>query len=74
MSRFSMAPREGHLDAMKRVFGYLMKFPKGKIVVNLNYHDHSGITVKDFDNWKDFYPDAGQELPPDMPDAFGKKA
>jgi hypothetical protein len=74
MSRFSMAPREGHLAAMKRVFGYLKKFPKGKIVVDPNYRDHSEFTVKSFDNWKDFYPDACEELPPDMPTAFGKKA
>jgi hypothetical protein len=37
MSRFSMAPREGHLDMMKRVFGYLKNFPKGKIVVDHSY-------------------------------------
>ncbi len=31
LSRFSMAPRQGHLEAMIRVFGYLKKFNKGAI-------------------------------------------
>ena len=37
LSQYSMAPREGHLSAMKQVFGYLKKFPKGKIVVDAGY-------------------------------------
>ena len=37
LSQYSMAPREGHLHAMKRVLGYLKKFPKGKIMVDSSY-------------------------------------
>jgi hypothetical protein len=74
LSRFSMAPREGHLDAMKRVFGYLKKFPKGKIIVDSCYRDHSSFNINTFDNWTAFYPDAKEELPYDMPLPFGKKA
>jgi hypothetical protein len=74
MSRFSMAPREGHLEAMKRVFGYLKKFPKGKIVVDPSYRDHSAFEISSYQNWKQFYPDAHEELPYDMPTPFGKKA
>ena len=29
LSRYSMATREGHIQAMHRVFGYLRKLPKG---------------------------------------------
>jgi hypothetical protein len=74
MSRFSMAPQQGHLDAMKRVFGYLKKFQKGKIVVDSSYRDHSVFKITSYDNWKEFYPDAIEELPYDMPTPFGKKA
>jgi hypothetical protein len=30
MSRFNMAPREGHLKAVKRILAYLTSFPNGK--------------------------------------------
>ena len=67
-----MAPREGHLHAMKRVFGYLKKFPKGKIVVDSGYRDNSAFKINEYQNWKEFYPDAEEELPDDMPTPFGK--
>jgi hypothetical protein len=69
-----MAPQQGHLDAMKRVFGYLKKFQKGKIIVDFIYHDHSIFKIMNHDNWKEFYPDAFEELPHNMPTPFGKKA
>jgi hypothetical protein len=74
LSRFSMAPREGHLDAMKHVFVYLKKFPKGKIIIDSTYRDHSAFKINTFDNWTMFYPDASKELPYNMPLPFGKKA
>jgi hypothetical protein len=36
LSRYSMAPREGHVKAMHRVFGYLRNVPKGKIVIDVS--------------------------------------
>jgi hypothetical protein len=74
MSHSSMAPRQGHLDAMKRVFGYLKKFQKGKIIVDSSYRAHSIVKITNYDNWKEFYPDAFEELPHHMPTPFGKKA
>ena len=74
MSRFSMAPQEGHLDAMKRVFGYLKKFPKGRIVIDPSYWDNSKHQATEYENWKEFYPDAEEQLPNNMLTPFGKKA
>ncbi|MGH7955350.1 MAG: Ty1/Copia family ribonuclease HI [Gloeomargaritales cyanobacterium] len=34
LSRFSCAPRKGHLDMAKRIFGYLKKFPKKGYVIH----------------------------------------
>ena len=34
LSRYSMAPREGHLKALQKVFGYLRTNPKGKILID----------------------------------------
>ena len=62
LSRYNMAPREGHLDAMTRIFGYLKKFPKGKILVDDSYPDHSCYDMTDHPTWKEFYPDTEEEL------------
>jgi hypothetical protein len=32
VAKYSMAPREGHLIALKRLFGYLRKHPDGQIL------------------------------------------
>ena len=62
-SRFNMQPREGHLNGMIRVFGYLKKFSKGKILIDPMYPDHSLFNTKTYDQWKEFYPDAEEEIP-----------
>ena len=41
MSRFNMSPREGHLKAVKRILAYLNTFPKGRVIVDTTYPDHS---------------------------------
>jgi hypothetical protein len=73
LSRFSMAPGQGHVAAMHRVFGYLMKYPHGTILVDPTFPDHSQYTPIE-QNWSEFYPDAHEELPPDMPIPKGKAA
>jgi hypothetical protein len=74
LARFSMAPREGHFKAMKRVFGYLRKYTKGRILIDPGFFDQKEHQSNDFDNWREFYPDAEEELPPDQPESLGKKA
>jgi hypothetical protein len=68
-----MAPQKGDLEAMKRVFRYLKKFPKGKIVIDSSYRDNSKFVSKDHNGWKEFYPDASEDIPDGMPAPFGKK-
>ena len=63
LSRFSMAPRQGHLQAMICLFGYLKKWSKGTIVIDPKYPDHSQFDISDYDNWKEFYPDAEEMIP-----------
>ena len=48
-SRFSMAPRQGHLTGIIRVFGYLKKYSKGTIMIDPKYPDHSQFDVADYD-------------------------
>jgi hypothetical protein len=41
MSRFNMIPREGHLKAVKKILSYLKTFPKGRVIIDTSYPDHS---------------------------------
>jgi hypothetical protein len=62
-----MLPREGHLKAVKRIFSYLKTFPKGRVIIDTSYPDHSVYPVEDHSNWMEFYPDASEEIPKDLP-------
>ena len=72
-SRFSNAPRIGHLKGMVRLFGYLKKYNKGKIMIDPNYPNHDQFESNTFDNWKEFYPEAQEMLPDEQskPDYLG---
>ena len=74
LARFSMAPRLGHLQAAFRVFGYLRHTHKKQIVIDPQPLDWSNFHSDHYDTWKEFYPDAEEELPPNMPTAKGAKA
>jgi hypothetical protein len=60
MSRFNMLPREGHLKAVKRILSYLL-------------FDHSVYPVEDHSKWMEFYPDASEEIPKDLPPEKGPR-
>ena len=67
LSRYSMAPREGHFQAMIRLFGYLMNYNKGMLVIDLSLPAiRNDATVSSGHNWFEFYPDACEDIPPDM--------
>jgi hypothetical protein len=67
MSRFTMLSREWHLKAVERILSYLKTFPKGRVIIDTSYPDHSVYPVEDYSNWIEFYPDAGEEIPKDLP-------
>jgi hypothetical protein len=73
MSRFNMLPREGHLKAVKRILSYLKTFPKGKVIIDISYPDHSVYPVEDHSNWMEFYPDATEEILKDLPPEKGPR-
>jgi hypothetical protein len=50
MSRLNMLPREGNLKAVKKILSYLKTFPKGRVIIDTSYHDHSLYPVKDHSN------------------------
>lgn len=67
LARYSMKPRRGHLEAMKRVFGYLKQRTEGTLVIDKSNMDHTPYERQDYD-WTEFYPDAAESLPDNMPD------
>lgn len=68
LASYSNAPREGHMTALMRIFGYLRNFPKGQILVDVHgapVREEIGITKGQ--NWDEMYPDAVEDIPTDMP-------
>jgi hypothetical protein len=61
------------LKAAKGISAYLKTFPKGRVIIDTSYPNHSEYVVNDLPNWKDFYPDAEEEIPNDLPISKGSK-
>jgi hypothetical protein len=68
-----MSPREGHLKAVNRIVAYLKTFPKGRVIMDTSYPNHSKYPVEEHSKWKDFYPDTEEEIPNDLPMSKGPK-
>ena len=50
MSSFRISPREGHLERLKRIYGYLKRQPDGAIRFRTGIPDHeSRVTLKIFE-------------------------
>jgi hypothetical protein len=73
MSRFNILPGEGHLQAVKRILSYLNTFPKLRLIIDNSYPDQSVYPIEDHSNSMEFYPDAGEEIPKDLPPEKGPR-
>ena len=74
LSRFMQAPRSGHLAAAERILGYLKTYYKGRIIYDTSYLQHDlFIPEEEHLNWKEFYPDAEEQITPNTPEPKGKK-
>jgi Reverse transcriptase (RNA-dependent DNA polymerase) len=69
LARFSIMPRLGHLEATKRILGYLKRHPDYRILMNPNPIDLSAAIEKytEYEGWREFYPEASEEVPNGMP-------
>jgi hypothetical protein len=72
MSQFRIAPRVGHMNRMKRIYGYLKKFSNGAIRVNIDEPDYSNIQDIEYDWASTVYGNVKEELPTDLPVSKGK--
>lgn len=71
LARFSMSPRLGHIKAMKKVFGYLKQHPQGRVTCDPNVPPFSQVERTTSNKWREYYPDATEELPFDLPTPRG---
>jgi hypothetical protein len=78
LSQHQCNPREGHLEAAYRIFWYLKcslkKKNMGRIVFDGSppFVDESIFNYSPKEHWQDFYQDAEEQLPPNMPEPRGK--
>jgi hypothetical protein len=64
-------PRAGHLQAAFHIFGYLSKHYKRSLYFCPAYSPVTGINFVQAD-WGDFYKEAKEEIPDDIPTPLGK--
>ena len=70
MSRFRAAPRQGHMDRLKRIYAYAIRTKEYAVRFRTNQPDYSFLLDQDFD-WMYFvYGDVHE--PDDMPEPLGK--
>ena len=71
LSGFRAAPREGHLERAKRIFGYLRKMKHAAIRFRTGLPDYSSIPNEEYDWEKSIYGNVEERLPHDVPKAYG---
>jgi len=71
MSSFRVAPRQGHLDRLKQICGYLLKMKDFKICFRVHEPDFSNLKSVDQD-WFSIYDDVHDILPTNAPKPLGK--
>ena len=71
MSGFRVAPRQGHLERVKRICRYLYKFKSGCIRVRTNEPDYSGLKNHKYDWARSVYGDVKEAKPHNAPKPLG---
>ena len=71
MSSYMASPRIGHFEQVLHIFGYLQNVPKLTLAMDPLMPDISEDRFIEAD-WHDFYRDAKEEIPPNLPVPKGK--
>jgi hypothetical protein len=73
MSSYRAMPRQGHIDRIKRIYGYIKRNPDGAIRFRVKIPDHESVSQPtNFDWLSTIYGNSTEELPPDMPVPKGR--
>ena len=70
LSKHLALPREGHLEQAYHIIGYLKSHKKLRILFDSSQPRTNPKWFQEYD-WYDFYRDAKEAIPPDMPEARG---
>ncbi len=73
MSRFRASPRIGHLDRVKRIYGYVSKMKHAVVRICTEEPDYSDIPEIKCDWLCTIYRGAKEEIPDDAPPPRGKR-
>ena len=73
LSRFRACPRQGHLERVKRIIGYLSKMRHGIVRIRTEEPDYSDIPDKVHDWEYTCYKGAKELIPDDAPKPLGKR-
>ena len=71
LSSYNVSPRLGHLEALYRIFAYLKKQPKIRLILDDLRLENDLSLFNDGQDWKEYYPEAEEAIPPNMPEALG---
>ena len=71
MSAFRAIPRQGHLERVKRIYGYLHRMDQAKIRVRTDEPDYSGLPNYEYDWSRTVYGDIEEALQSDALDVSG---
>lgn len=72
LSSFRTAPRLGHMERIKRVYGCISKMRHSSIHIRTEEPDYSDIPEQIFDWDYSIYGNVREDLPNDLPKALGK--
>jgi hypothetical protein len=72
MSGFRVAPRIGHLERLKRIYGYLSKMRHSAIRVRTEEPDYSDLPDMEHDWARSVYGEISELVPQDAPEPLGK--
>ena len=73
LGSFRMAPRKGHLERMKRIYGYCWAFKDAAIRIRTGMPDFSDLVVPEVDWSKSVYAGSKEEKPKGAPRPLGKE-
>ena len=73
MSRFRLAPKIGHLEIMKRLYGYLVKTKHYAIRYRTKEPDYSHLPKQEYEWTRTVYGNVKEEIPKDVPEPLGKR-
>ena len=72
MSRVRAAPRQGHMDRLKRIYSYAIRTKDYAIRFRTDQPDYSFLPDQDFDWTYSAYSDVHEILPDNFPEPLGK--